>query len=188
VDSCSIGEASIRAELSLCLVVTYRQGRPVLLYMEKPWDRNATLTTRLVDTATTPMLHGDRQCFNPLPASMPELDRIWSHDHISFKAALRSCVADQVPPSLNASTVRATRWIYPPRLPTLESCRGSCTNNKVATASFLRQKKAKTVYSDCSGYHTTVHPTSGLRRALALPPRPAYVSIRSVDPPGHDRP
>ncbi len=31
-------------------------GKPVLLHMEKLWDRNATLTTRLVDTATTPML------------------------------------------------------------------------------------------------------------------------------------
>jgi alcohol dehydrogenase len=31
-------------------------GRPVLLHMEKLWDRNATLTTRLVDTATMPML------------------------------------------------------------------------------------------------------------------------------------
>jgi alcohol dehydrogenase len=31
-------------------------GMPVLLHMEKLWDRNATLTTRLVDTATTPML------------------------------------------------------------------------------------------------------------------------------------
>jgi alcohol dehydrogenase len=31
-------------------------GKPVLLHMEKLWDRNATLTTRLVDTVTTPML------------------------------------------------------------------------------------------------------------------------------------
>lgn len=31
-------------------------GKPVLLHMEKLWDRNATLTTRLVDTATMPML------------------------------------------------------------------------------------------------------------------------------------
>jgi alcohol dehydrogenase len=31
-------------------------GKPVLLHMEKLWDRNATLTTRLVDTITTPML------------------------------------------------------------------------------------------------------------------------------------
>jgi alcohol dehydrogenase len=31
-------------------------GRLVLLHMEKLWDRNATLTTRLVDTATMPML------------------------------------------------------------------------------------------------------------------------------------
>ena len=31
-------------------------GKPVLLHMEKLWDRNATLTTRLVDTATLPML------------------------------------------------------------------------------------------------------------------------------------
>jgi alcohol dehydrogenase len=31
-------------------------GKPVLLHLEKLWDRNATLTTRLVDTITTPML------------------------------------------------------------------------------------------------------------------------------------
>jgi alcohol dehydrogenase len=31
-------------------------GKPVLLHMEKLWDRNATFTTRLVDTVTTPML------------------------------------------------------------------------------------------------------------------------------------
>jgi len=31
-------------------------GKPVLLHMEKLWDRNVTLTTRLVDTVTTPML------------------------------------------------------------------------------------------------------------------------------------
>src|SRR4029453_16904274 len=31
-------------------------GKPVELHMEKLWDRNISLTTRLVDTATTPML------------------------------------------------------------------------------------------------------------------------------------
>jgi alcohol dehydrogenase len=31
-------------------------GKPVVLHMEKLWDRNVTLTTRLVDTVTTPML------------------------------------------------------------------------------------------------------------------------------------
>jgi alcohol dehydrogenase len=31
-------------------------GKPVELHMEKLWDRNITITTRLVDTATTPML------------------------------------------------------------------------------------------------------------------------------------
>jgi len=31
-------------------------GKPVLLHIEKLWDRNATLTTRLVDTVTTPLL------------------------------------------------------------------------------------------------------------------------------------
>ena len=31
-------------------------GKPVELHVEKLWDRNVTLTTRLVDTATTPML------------------------------------------------------------------------------------------------------------------------------------
>jgi alcohol dehydrogenase len=31
-------------------------GRPGLLHLEKLWDRNITLTTRLVDTVTTPML------------------------------------------------------------------------------------------------------------------------------------
>ena len=31
-------------------------GKPVTLHVEKLWDRNVTLTTRLVDTVTTPML------------------------------------------------------------------------------------------------------------------------------------
>jgi len=31
-------------------------GQPVTLHMEKLWDRNVTLTTRLVDTVTTPLL------------------------------------------------------------------------------------------------------------------------------------
>jgi alcohol dehydrogenase len=31
-------------------------GRPAALHLEKLWDRNITLTTRLVDTAATPML------------------------------------------------------------------------------------------------------------------------------------
>ena len=31
-------------------------GQPVVLHIEKLWDRNITLTTRLVDTAATPML------------------------------------------------------------------------------------------------------------------------------------
>jgi alcohol dehydrogenase len=31
-------------------------GKPVVLHMEKLWDRNATLTTRLCDTVTSPML------------------------------------------------------------------------------------------------------------------------------------
>ena len=31
-------------------------GKPVQLHVEKLWDRNITLTTRLVDTVTTPML------------------------------------------------------------------------------------------------------------------------------------
>jgi len=31
-------------------------GRPVQLHLEKLWDRNITLTTRLVDTVTTPLL------------------------------------------------------------------------------------------------------------------------------------
>ena len=37
-------------------LVYHGRGKPVLLHMEKLWDRNATLTTRLVDTATMPML------------------------------------------------------------------------------------------------------------------------------------
>src|SRR4029453_14591795 len=31
-------------------------GKPVLLHLEKLWAHNITLTTRLVDTVTTPML------------------------------------------------------------------------------------------------------------------------------------
>lgn len=31
-------------------------GKPVELHLEKLWDRNISITTRLVDTSTTPML------------------------------------------------------------------------------------------------------------------------------------
>ncbi len=31
-------------------------GVPVALHLERLWDRNITITTRLVDTASTPML------------------------------------------------------------------------------------------------------------------------------------
>jgi alcohol dehydrogenase len=31
-------------------------GQPVTLHLERLWDPNITLTTRLVDTVTTPML------------------------------------------------------------------------------------------------------------------------------------
>lgn len=31
-------------------------GKPVELHLEKLWDRNIAITTRLVDTVTTPML------------------------------------------------------------------------------------------------------------------------------------
>jgi alcohol dehydrogenase len=31
-------------------------GKPAALHLEKLWDRNITITTRLVDTAATPML------------------------------------------------------------------------------------------------------------------------------------
>jgi alcohol dehydrogenase len=31
-------------------------GRPVSLHLEALWDRNITITTRLVDTVSTPML------------------------------------------------------------------------------------------------------------------------------------
>ena len=31
-------------------------GKPVQLHLEKLWDRNIALTTRLVDTVTTPLL------------------------------------------------------------------------------------------------------------------------------------
>jgi alcohol dehydrogenase len=31
-------------------------GKPVELHLEKLWDRNISITTRLVDTVTTPML------------------------------------------------------------------------------------------------------------------------------------
>jgi alcohol dehydrogenase len=42
-------------------------GKPVVLHMEKLWDRNATLTTRLVDAVTTPMLIGAVQSGRLLP-------------------------------------------------------------------------------------------------------------------------
>lgn len=45
-------------------------GKPVLLHMEKLWDRNATLTTRLVDTVTTPMLMKAVQAGNLQPGKL----------------------------------------------------------------------------------------------------------------------
>jgi alcohol dehydrogenase len=36
-------------------------GKPVELHLEKLWDRNITLTTRLVDTVTTPMPRAQRR-------------------------------------------------------------------------------------------------------------------------------
>jgi alcohol dehydrogenase len=45
-------------------------GKPVLLHMEKLWGRNATLTTRLVDTATTPMLIKAFQSGNLQPGKL----------------------------------------------------------------------------------------------------------------------
>jgi alcohol dehydrogenase len=45
-------------------------GKPVLLHMEKLWDRNATLTTRLVDTVTTPMLIKAFQSGNLQPGKL----------------------------------------------------------------------------------------------------------------------
>ena len=40
-------------------------GKPVELHVEKLWDRNITLTTRLVDTVTTPMLPRSQSGSNP---------------------------------------------------------------------------------------------------------------------------
>jgi alcohol dehydrogenase len=39
-----------------CIANVGVHGKPVELHMEKLWDRNISLTTRLVDTVTTPML------------------------------------------------------------------------------------------------------------------------------------
>ena len=43
-------------ELTTTRAATGVHGKPVELHMEKLWDRNISLTTRLVDTVTTPML------------------------------------------------------------------------------------------------------------------------------------
>ncbi len=45
-------------------------GRPVLLHMHELWDRNATLTTRLVDTVSTPMLIKAIQSGNLQPGKL----------------------------------------------------------------------------------------------------------------------
>ncbi len=45
-------------------------GKPVLLHLEKLWDRNATLTTRLVDTVSTPMLIKAVQSGNLHPGNL----------------------------------------------------------------------------------------------------------------------
>lgn len=45
-------------------------GKPVMLHMEKLWDRNITLSTRLVDTVTTPMLVKAVQAGNLEPAKL----------------------------------------------------------------------------------------------------------------------
>ena len=45
-------------------------GKPVVLHLERLWDRNLTLTTRLVDTVTTPMLIEAVQSGNLKPAGL----------------------------------------------------------------------------------------------------------------------
>ncbi len=45
-------------------------GKPVLLHLERLWDRNLTLTTRLVDTVTTPMLIAAVQSGRLQPAKL----------------------------------------------------------------------------------------------------------------------
>jgi alcohol dehydrogenase len=57
--------SGIPATLDICQAIVAAGGRnanvgvhgkPVELHLEKLWDRNIAITTRLVDTVTTPML------------------------------------------------------------------------------------------------------------------------------------
>jgi alcohol dehydrogenase len=61
----AIEAVGIPATFDICQAIVAARGRianvgvhgkPVQLHMEKLWDRNISLTTRLVDTVTTPML------------------------------------------------------------------------------------------------------------------------------------
>ena len=48
-------------------------GKPVTLHLERLWDRNITITTRLVDTVSTPML------LNSLAAGAIDPTRLITH-------------------------------------------------------------------------------------------------------------
>jgi alcohol dehydrogenase len=61
----AIEAAGLRATFAICHEIVAAgghianvgvHGKPVELHLEKLWDRNISLTTRLVDTVTTPML------------------------------------------------------------------------------------------------------------------------------------
>ena len=64
-DDVAIEAVGIPATFAICQAIVAAGGRianvgvhgkPVELHLEKLWDRNIAITTRLVDTSTTPML------------------------------------------------------------------------------------------------------------------------------------
>jgi len=72
-------------------------GHPVSLHLERLWDRNMAITTRLVDTASTPML------LNILRSGKIDPKRLITH---RFKL---DCILDAYEAFANAATTKALK-------------------------------------------------------------------------------
>ena len=53
---CGVLKGCVKSGDTIAIVLASRHGQPAVLHIEKLWDRDITLTTRLVDTAATPLL------------------------------------------------------------------------------------------------------------------------------------
>ncbi len=55
-DCCREGVLNGKVQVGGSVAIVGVHGRKVALYQERPWSHNVTITTRLVDTVTIPML------------------------------------------------------------------------------------------------------------------------------------